>query len=170
MPVPWPRRAVVPRIEQVEHRAVTIQQLRNLRLFLQRLCKSGLLRSKFRGNARINWFEINMFDIRDCVILPLIRHLERARNNEWNGGYSWAELVAEDPEQPPDLLLSHSWSGRFVDFMMAVDKLAARARLGADHKIWICTFGVSRLALCHRLSVCKCCAEQSIRRGLWEHN
>lgn len=59
MLVPWPERVETPRLPKIAERAITIQQLRSLRLFLQRLCKTGLLRSAFRDNERINWFEVH---------------------------------------------------------------------------------------------------------------
>ena len=117
-------------IDLIENRAITIQQLRDVRLLLQRLSKAHLLR---RTNGRaLHWFEVNMYDIRDCIIKPVIQH-------QAGGERSWVELVAS-AEQPPLMLFSHSWSGRFRDFMSVVDEVARTFNLSGSVGIWICTF------------------------------
>merc|ERR1712166_1295585 len=104
-------------IKHVQNRAITIQQLRDIGLLLQRLSKAHLLRRTNGPGAprALHWFEVNMFDIRDCIIKPVIQHLLPGEE------CSWVELVAT-AEQPPLMLFSHSWSGRFRDFMSVVDE------------------------------------------------
>ncbi|CAE8742589.1 unnamed protein product, partial [Polarella glacialis] len=133
MPVPWSNTST--RIPAVEHRAITIQQLRDLRLFLQRLCKVGFL--KRQDGSLIHWFHINMYEICNLVLKPVISFVEEQRGSR--GKFSWVEFVSRD-EQKPYLLFSHSWSGRFRDFMAAVDDLARGKSLTVTVPVWICVF------------------------------
>ncbi|CAE8734022.1 unnamed protein product [Polarella glacialis] len=133
MPIPWSNTST--RIPAVEHRAITIQQLRDLRLFLQRLCKVGFL--KRHDGSLIHWFHINMFDICDLVLKPVISFVEEQRGSR--GKFSWVEFVSQD-EQMPYLLLSHSWSGRFRDFMATVDDVVRGKSLTVTVPVWICIF------------------------------
>ena len=85
MPVPWPQDALkATRIDDVENRAMTLQQLRDLRIMLQRLCKAGLLKSYFycTEGILIHWFDINMYHISDLVIKPVIEFIEKKRGTE----------------------------------------------------------------------------------------
>ena len=122
MPVPWPldrQRAFIPNIAE---RALTVKQLFDLHSFLQRLCKAKLLK-KFPASNKVylQWHDLNLYQVRDEVIKPVICFREGVETK----GYSWAELVAKGP-QPPQLMISHWWGGRFVDFMSAIDKIANR--------------------------------------------
>eukprot|EP00930_Biecheleria_cincta_P084078 TRINITY_DN73572_c0_g1_i1.p1 TRINITY_DN73572_c0_g1~~TRINITY_DN73572_c0_g1_i1.p1 ORF type:complete len:720 (-),score=111.46 TRINITY_DN73572_c0_g1_i1:194-2353(-) len=138
MPIPWcTHRGHFP-ISKLEHRAITVQQLRAIRLLLQRLCKSCLL---MRQGRPANWFEIDMYDIRDSVIKRVIPFLEAERGS--NNRYSWVELVA-DREQPPHMLFSHWWCGRFRDFMAVVENVLAEKGLSITVAIWVCTFANSQ--------------------------
>eukprot|EP00434_Breviolum_minutum_P041935 symbB.v1.2.037309.t1/scaffold5471.1/size26785/4 len=128
MPVPWPldrQRAYIPNIAE---RALTLKQLFDLRSFLQRLCKAKLLK-------KLQWHDLNLYQVRDEVIKPVICFREGVETK----GYSWAELVAAGP-QPPQLMISHWWGGRFLDFMSAVDKIADGRSLSFRTTIWVCTF------------------------------
>ncbi|CAE8615326.1 unnamed protein product [Polarella glacialis] len=122
-------------LNAVEHRAITIQQLRDLRLFLQRLCKVGFL--KRQDGSLIHWFHINMYEICNLVLKPVISFVEEQRGSR--GKFSWVEFVSRD-EQKPYLLFSHSWSGRFRDFMAAVDDLARGKSLTVTVPVWIWVF------------------------------
>ena len=97
-------------------------QLFDLHSFLQRLCKAKLLK-KFPTSNKVylQWHDLNLYQVRDEVIKPVICFREGVETK----GYSWAELVAKGP-QPPQLMISHWWGGRFVDFMSAIDKIANR--------------------------------------------
>ena len=142
MPVPWmlhKRRSYIPNIAE---RALTVKQLCDLRLLLQRLCKAKVLRGKAAAGSSgecLQWHELNLYHVTDEVIRPVIL----SREKEWKGqdaaGYSWAELVAAGP-QPPQLMVSHWWGGRFLDFMHAVDQVVDRRGLGISATLWICTF------------------------------
>ncbi|CAE8627408.1 unnamed protein product [Polarella glacialis] len=110
-------------------------QLRDLRLFLQRLCKVGFL--KRQDGSLIHWFHINMYEICNLVLKPVISFVEEQRGSR--GKFSWVEFVSRD-EQKPYLLFSHSWSGRFRDFMAAVDDLARGKSLTVTVPVWICVF------------------------------
>ena len=90
----------------------------------------------------IHWFDIDMYDIKDCVILPVIKFMEDKRGT--NERYSWAELVSRRGSQPPALLFSHFWGGRFRDFMSIVDKVVEDRGLSSNATIWVCTFANSQ--------------------------
>ena len=134
MPVPWPSDRDHICIPDVAERALTIKQLFDLRTFLQRLCKAKLLRrtsdAKHRSpdsgrGTRLNWHDLNLYDVTDEVIKPIIhfREMRKAssssapvRQSSWRdfsgqfAGYSWAELVSAVPQRP-QLMVSHWWGG-----------------------------------------------------------
>ena len=152
MSLPWPDPGfVVTRISNLTERAVTVKQLRQLSLFLQRLCKALLLKyssqhSKENGcyDEYITWFDINMYDITSEVIKKVIpyvnpkiqgaRHAQMAQ--EW---CSWSEFVAHKP-QPARLMISHWWGGRFRDFMRVIQELCVDEALPGSTPLWVCTF------------------------------
>ena len=138
MPVPWPDASI--QIPRPENRAITIYQLRTLRIFLERLCKNGQLRQDGRI---IHWYILNMYHISDLVLRPVITHLHAKRKCDGPPKLSWVELVATE-SQPPTILMSHCWSGIFRDFMAVVDKLVLDR--GYHHRvaIWVCTFANSQ--------------------------
>ncbi|CAJ1399597.1 unnamed protein product [Effrenium voratum] len=156
MPVPWHARRARSFIPNIAERALTVKQLEDLRTFLQRVCKAKLLQdSGATGSGHLQWHELNLYHVTDEVIKPVIRfHHQTGKEAEqgysWppvfrslvptdTKGYSWAELVAEGP-QPPQLMISHWWGGRFLDFMSAIDKIVDRRALSISATIWICTF------------------------------
>eukprot|EP00404_Azadinium_spinosum_P060963 CAMPEP_0180698238 /NCGR_PEP_ID=MMETSP1038_2-20121128/3919_1 /TAXON_ID=632150 /ORGANISM="Azadinium spinosum, Strain 3D9" /LENGTH=797 /DNA_ID=CAMNT_0022729797 /DNA_START=45 /DNA_END=2439 /DNA_ORIENTATION=+ len=150
MPLPWVPGKVGFRAKNVADRSVTVRQLRELSLLLQRLCKARVLKrttefSKSVGQygTVIDWFEVNMFDISNEVIKKVIPFVDpdgkedpSDPRKQW---YSWAEFVAQK-EQPPSIMVSHSWSGRFRDFMAVIDNLVNDKSLSVTTTIWICTF------------------------------
>merc|ERR1712107_96180 len=83
----------------------------------------------------------NMYDIRDLVVKPVIKFVESKRDK--CGQYSWVELVAREP-QPPYMLVSHYWGGRFRDFMAAVDRVCTTNMLSTKKSMWVCTFANSQ--------------------------
>ena len=111
-----------------------VKQLCDLRIYLQRLCKAKVLR---QGSLQLQWHELNLYHVTDEVIKPFISFRER----QWGGDetYSWAELVALGP-QTPDLMVSHWWGGRFLDFMRTVDQIVERNAFSISATLWICTF------------------------------
>ena len=138
MPVPWPD--APSKIPRAPDRAITVYQLRSLRIFLQRLCKTGQLK---QDAQTIHWYILNMYHISDLVLRPVIMHLHTKRKCDGPPKLSWVELVATG-SQPPTILMSHSWSGYFRDFMEVVDKLVSDR--GYHHRvaIWVCTFANSQ--------------------------
>jgi len=54
--------------------------------------------------ARTCRFDIDMYDIRDNLIKPVIAHVEKEHGT--GGEYSWTELVATQ-QQPPKVMFSH---------------------------------------------------------------
>jgi len=134
MPVPWAPQRV--RIADVENRAMTIQQLRDLLVFVKRLCKTRLLRDA--SGVPLSIYDVNMYHLADLVLRPAIRWVEEQRGTREE--YSWVEFVARREEQAPDIMFSHSWAGRFIDFMSVVNQLAANRQLPGRVAIWICTF------------------------------
>ncbi|CAB9512921.1 Ankyrin Repeat Protein [Seminavis robusta] len=155
MPVPWrsdpsygqsvPFRTWSPlraQIEDASDRAITLQQLRNLRDYIKRLCKAGILKksSTFKDGTkgttaatddRVFWFTINQYDINELVLKKIIPQ-ERA--------CSWVELVADptNPAQPPDTYLSHAWAESFRDLMLSIEHHAQENRVDPDHTYWYC--------------------------------
>eukprot|EP00931_Biecheleriopsis_adriatica_P051181 TRINITY_DN29661_c0_g1_i3.p1 TRINITY_DN29661_c0_g1~~TRINITY_DN29661_c0_g1_i3.p1 ORF type:complete len:737 (+),score=90.35 TRINITY_DN29661_c0_g1_i3:97-2307(+) len=137
------------RIRGHENRAITIMQLRELRTFLQRLCKTGLLvrEGAVSGPTRkcIRWFDINMYDICDEVIKKLIMHadpdcpVDPETGNQW---YSWVEFIAQGRPQKPEVFFSHWWGGRFRDLMQIVEAVREDQGLSIHAGIWICTFAL----------------------------
>ncbi|CAJ1365977.1 unnamed protein product [Effrenium voratum] len=135
-------------IEEVERRAITIKQLRTLHSFLQYLTKTEVLKhtsefSRTTGmhNKLIPWTSLNMYDITTEVIKKVIPHVdpEGEHIDDERRWYSWVEFVAAK-EQPAQIMLSHWWGGRFMDFMQSVDKMALDRSLSIYTPIWICTF------------------------------
>ena len=135
MPVPWSDKPTY--IEECQNRAITIQQLRDLSVFLQRLSAVGLLRSS--DGRRLHWFELNMYDIRDIVKHVIEFHDDQRGNGSKSRRCSWVEFIAKGPKAP-HVIFSHSWIGRFRDFMTVVDRFANANGLSAAVPIWICTF------------------------------
>ena len=110
----------VPSFPTSRERALTVKQLFDLHSFLQRLCKAKLLKKLPASNkVFLQWHDLNLYQVRDEVIKPVICFREGVETK----GYSWAELVAKGP-QPAQLMISHWWGGRFLDFMSAIDKIA----------------------------------------------
>ena len=140
MPVPW-RSAddtctpCFTRIHDATDRAMTVKQLRALRLFIERLCKTRLLRHSrdspfglYKKGDLIKWSEINLYDITDEIFQPLIPFLLRRTDHPSpEHGCSWTELVASDLQQPT-VLFSHCWAGRFRDLMCVRPGLACRGQ------------------------------------------
>ena len=152
MSLPWPDpSAVVTRIANLTERAVTVKQLRQLALFLQRLCKALLLKhstehSKDNGcyDEYITWFDINMYDITSEVIKKVIPYvnpkIQGARHSKIAQDWcSWSEFVAQRP-QPARLMISHWWGGRFRDFMRVIQELCVDEALPGSTPLWVCTF------------------------------
>eukprot|EP00435_Cladocopium_sp_Y103_P063560 s207_g25.t1 len=149
MPVPWMLDRPRSHIPNIAERALSMKQLCDLRIFLQRLCKAKVLTRRAASDAdgsHLQWHELNLYHVTDEVIKPVIAFRERKGGH--SAGYSWAELVAEGPQKPelmvrpqkPELMVSHWWGGRFVDFMYAIDKIVDRKALGIGATLWICTF------------------------------
>lgn len=148
MPLPWPTSLKPVRIENIAHRGITVRQLKSLRVFLQRLCKTGLLKGKARGDAdrglgsALGWYDITMYDIRDKLleIIPFLDpHFEHDSSQPQKRWYSWAEVVATGPKKPT-IMISHFWGGRFCDFMAVIDQLIEDRSLNVSTVLWVCTF------------------------------
>ena len=61
-------------IKHAENRGITLAQIRDIRLLLQRLCKAHLLRSAYTGRT-LNWFEVSRKKhvlSADCMRSPCI--------------------------------------------------------------------------------------------------
>jgi len=149
MPLPWQpgKRAVF--IDDITQRAVTVTQIYDLRLFLQQLCKCQLLRqtSTFARlndllGRRLDWHNIDLYQITDEVISKVIPHVDPSSEHGPQEGRrycSWAEFVASGP-QPADFMVSHWWGGRFRDFTTTIGHVVADKGLSKSTAFWICTF------------------------------
>jgi len=92
--------------------------LYELRDYLKRLCKAGILKhddgdgtsNNTNNDTRISWLDSNQYHINELVIKKIIKNSRSC---------SWMELVAEE-EQLPDTFISHYWGERFRDFMLSI--------------------------------------------------
>ena len=130
-------------VADASDRAISLRQLRNLRDYIRRLCKAGILKrpsvptsnSKKNGRTkdddRVFWFSINQYDINELVLKKIIPK---------DKSCSWVELVAdpESPQQAPDTYLSHAWAEIFRDFMLSIEHHAKENRVSPDHTYWFC--------------------------------
>lgn len=139
MPTPWGQD--IARIPEVAERGISIQQLRDFHVFVQRLCKTRMLKKS--AGLSISFSEVNMYHLAELVIKPVISWVEMERGT--NRRCSWVEFVADaQVERQPDFMFSHGWSGRFMDFMAAVERLRVKRSLAGSTIIWICTFANSQ--------------------------
>ena len=140
------------RVADPVNRAITIKQLRQLRLYIQRLCKARLLQHTsdspfgfYKAGGQIHWSEINLYDITDEILKKLIPFLLRQQPDQpSDDSCSWMELVASGPKTPK-ILLSHWWGGRFRDLMCMIDMLVDAKSLSVSTPIWICTFANNQI-------------------------
>ena len=142
-------------IEQLEDRAMSLRQLRSMQLLLQGLCKVQLLKCEdftTKEMKQVRWFDVDMYILAACVIKPLVTHVEAKRGT--NERYSWVEFVATK-SQPPDVLVSHAWSGKFRDFMEAIESSAQDNELSSTSTFWVCTFALNRESNTYQ-SCCHC--------------
>ena len=159
MPLPWlhsgrtMQSGFAPvRVADPVNRAMTIKQLRQLRLYIQRLCKARLLQHTsdspfgfYKAGEQIHWYEINLYDITDEILRKLIPFLLRQQPDQpSDDSCSWMELVASGPKTPK-ILLSHWWGGRFRDLMCMIDMLVDAKSLSVSTPIWICTFANNQI-------------------------
>lgn len=142
MPLPWgiapdyslPVLPVVA-IPRAEDRAMTLQQFRDLREFVKRLCKINIL--SYPDDAyhvdvkgqRILWSKVNQYDICGLIIKRIIPQ---------ELSCSWTELVARGQPQEPAYFLSHWWGGSFRDFMAALEYHARERMANLDDGYWFC--------------------------------
>eukprot|EP00913_Durusdinium_trenchii_P002248 g2077.t1 len=118
----------VKRIRGYENRAITIRQLNDLSIYLQRLCKAGLLRftsewSKRKGvelhGKPVAWSLLNMYIISEEVLTKVIRHYDpHCPDQTW---YSWVEFLNGGEPKRPKVFFSHWWGGHFRDFMQVAE-------------------------------------------------
>eukprot|EP00438_Fugacium_kawagutii_P031870 Skav224123 [mRNA] locus=scaffold2427:317724:322270:- [translate_table: standard] len=165
MPVPWSSKRHRAYIDQIAERPLTVKKLNDLRTFLKRLCKARILHGP-GTQSHLTWHCINLYDVTDAVIKPVIYFREQERKVSpgqamtfWKSvlcgvdpaspasvrtptgfkGFSWAELVNTAPLRP-QIMVSHWWGGRFSDFMKAIDNVVDDRALSINATIWICTF------------------------------
>jgi len=157
MPLPWKHGGTcreIRRIPGYENRAITIRQLNDLAIYLQRLCKAGLLKftsdwskSKNLLGHRVAWSLLNMYIISAEVITKVIPHSDPLRAPDEETGqlwYSWVEFLNAGKPQTPKIFLSHWWGGHFRDFMKVVENVRKDRCLSIHDGIWICTFALNQ--------------------------
>jgi len=146
MPIPWDpellkkRRTKDSPLLKNRHpreNGITFVQLSEMKEFLKRMCKSGLLChtsicSKQDGThgERIKWTEINMHVINNEVIMKMIPK---------ENSCSWIEIRSAKP-QKPKVFVSHDWSEPFRDFLKAIELYKASAGISVHCAFFICTF------------------------------
>ena len=150
MSLPWNLTAdglpCITLIKDATDRAMTVNQLRKLGFYIERLCKVRLLKHTqdstlelFKKGDPITWSQINLYDITDEIFKLLIPFLLiKAGNHSKNKGCSWTELVASSP-QPPEIMFSHTWSGQFCDMMCVSNLLVEDTKLNVNTPIYIFT-------------------------------
>ncbi|CAE8612784.1 unnamed protein product [Polarella glacialis] len=97
MPIPWVPGRPAAVIDDITQRAMTVKQLQDLRLFLQRLCKSQVLKQttkfpKLRGleGKPMDWYDINLYQMNDEVIKKVIPyHDPHGKECSDQPGRSW---------------------------------------------------------------------------------
>jgi len=114
----------------VQFRAISLQQLRELRTLMQSLCKIGML--KERCGKPLSWTEVNMHHICHQVIKKVI-----------TDKCSWVEAQATRPQRPT-YFVTHNWSEPFRDFMQAIDLHAAQNGVRMRQTYWICVFAMNQ--------------------------
>ncbi|CAK9106156.1 unnamed protein product [Durusdinium trenchii] len=152
MPLPWKQWSKpVKRIRGYENRAITIRQLNDLSIYLQRLCKAGLLRftsewSKRKGvelhGKPVAWSLLNMYIISEEVLTKVIRHYDpHCPDQTW---YSWVEFLNGGEPKRPKVFFSHWWGGHFRDFMQVAEHVRKDRYLSIHDGIWVCTFALNQ--------------------------
>jgi len=140
--MPWgEKRPVFPveRLTQPRDKAMTLKQLREMRNFVQRLCKTGLLKyppiphndALGRSKSRIQWTQITHHEIVSEIIKKVIPK---------ENSCSWVEMVGRSQAQPRKFFCSHNWSEPFHDFMSTIDRHARENRAGPEDTYWICVY------------------------------
>ena len=144
-------------IKDVAYRALTLQQLRDLRQYVKRLCKTCALREtrspcahrERETGSRIAWSMINQYDVVDLIFKLMIP--------QGDNSCSWAELVAEGPQKPRfyvshwcvtttsvlRLIVTLRWGGSFRDFGNMIDHHARQCSTAPDDAYWFCVTGAA---------------------------
>ncbi|CAE8740856.1 unnamed protein product [Polarella glacialis] len=142
MPVPWgSQRPVfpVPHISEPVDRGLALKRLRELALFLQQLCKMGIIsyplnphRTVGVTGARVKWTQLTMHEITSEMLKCVIPRQDSC---------SWVELVTPGQDvQRCRFFCSHSWSEPFNDFMTSIERHALRNKARPADAYWICVF------------------------------
>ena len=122
-------------------------RVQELSAFLQRLCKTGLLREA-PGSDWIHWDDISLEETTNLIVKPAIKYLAadiskdnlaepRSAEQTW----SWVEIVAYGP-QDPKVFVSFSLHSAFRDFMGSVHHLADDQGLTIRDNMWIGIFAL----------------------------
>ena len=120
----------------VEHRAMSLQQLREMRDLVQRLTKAKLLVDEKTGKT-LSWPEVNMHHICHLVIKKIIPASAKC---------SWVEHVASE-KQPPQFFVTHNWNEPFRDFMSAIEIHAREVGVRPRETYWICVFAINQFQI-----------------------
>mmetsp|Transcript_42866 Transcript_42866/g.100547 ORF Transcript_42866/g.100547 Transcript_42866/m.100547 type:complete len:875 (-) Transcript_42866:245-2869(-) len=138
VPPEWPKRKPDPPVP-IQDRAITLQQIRELSAFVQRLCKTGLLRYPNKEpyqcrelvNLPVPWSQVSMYEINDQLIKKVIPKACSC---------SWVELVGRGRKQPRKFFCSHNWGEHFRDFVATIQRHALKYKVPSSHSYWICVF------------------------------
>jgi len=114
---------------------MTLRQLRELKDFVLRLCKTRLLRNPISGFGRVKgqkilWTQINQYDICEQIMTRIIQDDENS--------CSWVELVANGKIQSPKTFISHWWGEFFRDFMLSLEHHARLHNIKDDDGYYFC--------------------------------
>jgi len=123
------------RIEQVEHRGITLRQLQHLQDFFDKFAtadgvqKGWWDRSPYAKAYDIRRDELNLYQLVDWVVNPATKPYK----------CSWVELVAKQP-QPATWFVSHWWGEPVVCFIACVEEHARLRGLSDAHAYWVCAY------------------------------
>jgi hypothetical protein len=162
MPGPWgvqrPQFNSGRKARPIEACAMKLRHLRNLEQYIQRLCKTGLLkypdhhfnRSRGKAGKPVKWSVIAQHEITSEIIKRIIPEEHSC---------SWSEMISPDEPQETDRFCSHSWSEAFREFMTSIERFVEECDATDDTGFWselpppcfaLCSFSVL-----HSLRVCE---------------
>lgn len=118
-------------VEDTHRRAITLGQLEDLGVLVQRVLESlEILDPRPEsGRCRITWPGVNLYHINELFVLPLTRQEQ----------CSFVELIAGGPQEPR-WFISHWWGTPFRDSLCMLGFHSKVHQLPKDTPYWMCTF------------------------------
>ncbi|CAK9018215.1 unnamed protein product [Durusdinium trenchii] len=145
---PWALGKLPTTIPDPASRGISLLQIQELSAFVQRLCKTGVLRraDQLGGSEWLHWEDISVRETANLILKPAIKYLAAGISKSQVGDrcsaeqtWSWVELVAYGP-QDPKIFVSFSKYCAFRDFIGNVNHLADDQGLTLRDNMWIGMF------------------------------